>query len=139
MRNPLPEIVEKGRVLNGPWASKPMMTSGMFNVYYPGTALRYLIVFSSGIDWGEQGLPGEPWEHASVSIPGTKRTPTWEEMCWVKNLFWEEEETVIQIHPPKSEYVNEHAYVLHLFRPLVTKIPLPPSRTVGRKGASLVE
>lgn len=57
---------------------------------------------------------GADWEHVSVSL--SHRTPTWEEMCFVKSLFWDEQDAVIQIHPPKSEYVNTHPYTLHLWR-----------------------
>ena len=56
---------------------------------------------------------GEGWEH--VSIAYTNRTPTLEEMCKVKDMFWNEEECVVQFHPPKSEYVNVHPYCLHLW------------------------
>ena len=37
--------------------------------------------------------------------------PTWEEMCFIKNIFWEEEESAMQLHPPKSDYVNNHPSV----------------------------
>jgi len=55
------------------------------------------------------------WEHVSVSL--RTRCPTWEEMCYVKGIFFGEEETVMQLHPPKSQYVNHHPYCLHLWRP----------------------
>ena len=44
---------------------------------------------------------GGGWDHISVSLPN--RTPTWKEMCFIKDLFFEPEETVIQYHPPKSK------------------------------------
>lgn len=69
--------------------------------------------------------PHESWEHVSVSH--YNRCPYWKEMCFVKNLFWDEEETVIQYHPKKSEYINIHNYVLHLWKPVNIDIPLPPS------------
>jgi hypothetical protein len=47
-------------------------------------------------------------------------------MCFVKDLFWREDECVIQYHPPKSEYVNLHPYTLHLWRPVNIELPLPP-------------
>ena len=70
-----------------------------------------------------------PWEHVSVST--TTRCPTWEEMAWVKSLFFEDEETVIQYHPPRSQYVNLHPYCLHLWRPTFTELPVPPMIAVG--------
>lgn len=55
------------------------------------------------------------WEHVSVSLQ--HRQPTWDEMCFVKRKFWEDEEMIIQYHPKKSEYVNVHKYCLHLWKP----------------------
>jgi hypothetical protein len=54
-------------------------------------------------------------------------------MCYVKSLFWDDEEAVMQLHPPKSEWVNNHPYALHLWRPIGATIPLPPSVLVGKK------
>lgn len=78
---------------------------------------------------------GGAWEHVSVSIrQGNKTlTPTWEEMAHVKSVFWGEEDCVIEYHPPKSDYVNQHPNVLHLWRPIDIQIPLPPSIFVGLK------
>lgn len=55
------------------------------------------------------------WEHVSIELYA-RRLPTWEEMCYVKDLFWDEEEEVVQIHPKKSQYVNL-TDALHLWRP----------------------
>lgn len=66
----------------------------------------------------------EGWEHVAVATVFS--CPTWEEMCEIKDFFWEEEETVIQYHPKKSEYVNVCYTCLHLWRPLLMNIPLPP-------------
>jgi len=65
------------------------------------------------------------WEHVSVSL--MHRCPTWDEMCFIKNLFFEEEETVVQFHPKKSEYKNLHPYCLHLWRDTTKEFELPPS------------
>lgn len=56
------------------------------------------------------------WEHVSIELCA-RRLPTWEEMCFVKDLFWDDEETVIQMHPKKSQYVDI-AEALHLWRPV---------------------
>lgn len=58
---------------------------------------------------------GSGWDHVSVSL--ATRTPTWEEMCWVKRLWFLPEEVVMQLHPAESEYVNYHPFCLHLWRP----------------------
>jgi len=78
---------------------------------------------------------GEGWEHVSVIIIeiGKSRTPTWEEMCILKDVFWDEEDTVIQFHPPKSEYVNNNDNCLHLWRKIGFDYPLPDSLLVGVK------
>ncbi len=80
------------------------------------------------------------WEHVSVRIGYTKyhgkmaeRIPTWEEMCAIKDLFWEKSECVMQLHPPEEDYVNCHPLVLHLWRPMDGIIPRPPSIAVGPK------
>jgi hypothetical protein len=63
---------------------------------------------------------GEGWEHVSVHCvtEGKERTPTWSEMCFIKNMFWDADDCVIQYHPPESNYVNLHKYTLHLWRPV---------------------
>ncbi len=74
---------------------------------------------------------GEGWDHVSVSLP--KRCPLWSEMCFIKDLFFEPHEVAIQIHPPKSEYVNHHEFCLHLWRSQTRSVQLPPSIFVGPK------
>ena len=54
------------------------------------------------------------WEHVSVSK--INRIPTWKEMCFIKDLFFRKDETVVQFHPKKTEYKNLHKYCLHLWR-----------------------
>jgi hypothetical protein len=72
---------------------------------------------------------GEGWEHVSVSTPG--RVPNWDEMTFVKHLFWSPEDCVIQFHPPASRYVNVHPHCLHLWRPQGQVLPMPPTWMVG--------
>ena len=74
---------------------------------------------------------GLGWEHVSVSL--SYRCPRWGEMCRIKDLFWDEEDLVVQFHPPKSEYVNNYPHCLHLWREIGVKLNLPPSWTVGVK------
>lgn len=56
------------------------------------------------------------WEHVSVQL-NVNRLPKWSEMCYIKDLFWEDEEAVVQIHPKKSAYINM-TEALHLWRPV---------------------
>lgn len=74
---------------------------------------------------------GQGWDHVSVST--RNRCPSWDEMCIIKDVFFHPYEAVMQLHPPESEYVNNHPYCLHLWRPQEQPIPLPPSIMVGFK------
>ena len=78
---------------------------------------------------------GGGWEH--VSIDGKNRTPTWDEMCSIKDMFFSDDECCVQYHPPKSEYVNNIPYCLHIWKPIGQYsgvLPVPPSLLVGIKG-----
>lgn len=94
--------------------------NGCFKVYIGGRS--FFCIASNG----------GGWEHVSVSPCNQKRNtcPTWEEMCAIKDMFFEPEETVVQYHPPKSDYVNNHPYCLHLWRPTTKEIPRPPTQFV---------
>lgn len=71
---------------------------------------------------------GGGWEHVSVSPANRKRTiaPTWEEMCEIKRMFFQEDETVVEYHPAKADYVNLHPQCLHMWRPTGVEMPKPP-------------
>lgn len=78
------------------------------------------------------------WDHVSVSF--RNRTPTWEEMCEIKKMFFHPEEACVQYHPAESEYVNNHTYCLHIWRSQREAMPVPPSWMVGSKqGQSLAQ
>ena len=91
--------------------------NGAFAIPYNGSALVAL------------ASDGEGWDHVSVRVDlssGLQRIPTWEEMCYVKSLFFKRDETVVQYHPTESSYVNNHPCVLHLWRPQDVEVPMPP-------------
>lgn len=69
------------------------------------------------------------WEHLSVSMPS--KTPSWEQMCMMKNIFWNEDEACVEYHPKKEDYVNNHKHCLHIWKPTNEVLPLPPSILVG--------
>jgi hypothetical protein len=123
VRYPFPEEVERGRVVRGHLPSRPGDDYGAFLLRRKG--IRFTIIASGGI-------AEVPWEHVSVSTP--IRCPTWEEMAWVKDLFFEDEEPVMQLHPPKSRYVNYHPHCLHLWKPTNFEIVLPPEIAIGPVG-----
>lgn len=78
---------------------------------------------------------GEGWEHVSVhaynTIQTKQRVPSWKEMSYVKRMFWDGDDVVMQLHPRESQYVNCHPHVLHLWRPTAVQIPEPPFEFVG--------
>ena len=112
------------RVRGGPMGSDERFgNNGCFVLphFNDKSALRFNVIAADGAGW----------EHVSVSLKG--RCPTWEEMCWVKAIFWDETDWVLQFHPPESEYVNNHPYCLHLWRPIGAHFPTPPGLLVGLK------
>lgn len=125
MRNKYPPIVEEGRFTDeSPWSSKPGDPSGAFLIKGPcGETLK--IIASDGNDRAARG-----WEHVSVST--RSRVPNWEEMCFVKELFWTDDEWVVQFHPARKDYVNYHPFCLHLWRQR-KGFPTPQSILVGPK------
>lgn len=96
----------------------------------PGPNNQPLRVLVSDGDFEAAGLSEEfAWEHVSVSLPN--RCPNWPEMDFIKNIFWRDDETVMQLHVPRVEHKNLHPYCLHLWRPLRAEIPRPPSLAVA--------
>jgi len=133
MRATLPEKLERGRVVKGEQAGDPSWGPyGKFFVRGPFGDM--LSIIASGADADDVATQG--WEHVSISL--ARRTPNWDEMCFVKDLFWDDTETVIQFHPPKFEYVNNHKYCLHLWRPTDGHVRLPPSILVGVKSPGIL-
>lgn len=132
------ERVETARV-DGP----PGERYGAFVVLHRGKRLRVIVSAGGG------------WDHVSVSC--ADRCPTWDEMSYVKRLFFYPQETVMQLHVPERQHINCHPFCLHLWRPQTEaeiaeerkacveagevwtdcdmrspgEIPLPPSEFVG--------
>ncbi len=71
---------------------------------------------------------GQGWDHVSVST--RSRTPTWEEMAFIRDLFFEQSEIPVQFGPPRALYVNVHPYCLHWWRNQSVVYDLPPIRLV---------
>ena len=76
---------------------------------------------------------GGGWEHVSVAPMKKHITPSWDDMCRIKDMFFNDDEWVVQFHPAKSEYVNNMPNCLHLWRPLYENLPTPPSWMTGVK------
>lgn len=115
------QFPEKYRIRAGRAATLPLTRYGAFTFWYQG--IEYYALVADGEETG--------WEHVSVSVRNGKPgvLPKWDAMCYVKSLFWNDEEVVMQLHPRKSEYVD-NADVLHLWRPINAEIPTPDLRMV---------
>jgi hypothetical protein len=101
--------------------------NGAFKIPTPAKfGIKYLFIIASD---------GLGWEHVSVHVTKGNEilTPLWDDMVYVKELFWDPEDVVMQLHPRASEYVNNHPHTLHLWRPVIADIPTPPSILVGVK------
>ena len=102
--------------------------NGLFDLESPAPGWRLCVVASDG------GIRNDDrWEHVSVHAYQGKREriPTWVEMCFVKRLYWDADDVVMQLHPAEAHYINVHPCVLHLWRPVDRAIPLPPTVMVG--------
>lgn len=73
------------------------------------------------------------WEHVSVAPYRRHITPSWDDMCRIKDMFWKKNECVVQYHPPKSQYVSNVSNCLHLWCPIDADLPMPPSIMVGAR------
>lgn len=78
---------------------------------------------------------GEGWDHVSVSLE--HRIPCWEEMDFIKRMFFLDTETAMQLHVPPDDHINHHPNCLHLWRPHAGEIPRPPEWMVGPKKGGL--
>lgn len=98
-------------------ASNPGDPYGWFEIPYKSVTIKVMACA------GE--LPDLLWDHVSVSLEN--RCPNWTEMSYVKDLFFGEDETVVQFHPKKSEHVNVHPHCLHLWKRIGEEYELPPT------------
>jgi hypothetical protein len=115
--------LEKARVRTGMFGSTESDGfNGAFLLYINGEAIK--IIATDGLGW----------QHVSVSKQNRNKPPNWDIMCQVKDLFWPEDQWVVQFHPAKSEYVNNHPGCLHLWRPTHQSMPTPPAILTGWKG-----
>lgn len=100
---PLKEILENPKI----WNYTPFpMNSAFIKLPDCGTC---------SVIWGDNE---DGYEHVSVSPRKKFNMPTWNDMCMLKDMFFEDDEEVYQIHPKKSEYVNVVENCLHLWKPI---------------------
>lgn len=122
-------VPEENRITDHPLlvSSKKDGNNGPFLIHLSNGRDAYIIA--------SEGNEEIKWEHVSVHIHDGNRnfTPRWDEMCRIKDIFWDDEDVVMQLHPKKSEYINQHPNTLHLWRPTDREIPTPRSIAVGFK------
>jgi len=122
------KVPEKYRIKEGQFASSEWEDGNNGNFIIPYQSFQLTVIASDGYGW----------DHVSVSL--RNRCPNWHEMSYIKDLFFDDEETVVQFHPKKSEYVDNHPNCLHLWKkqgmsPLNNfEHELPPAILVGFKG-----
>lgn len=104
------KIIQSGE--DGGWAKCEFTRENLKSV-------KLFVIFSWGLGW----------DHVSISLE--HRCPTWEEMCFIKESFFYDEECVVQYHPKKSEYVKRHPYCLHLWKQQGVEYITPPKILVG--------
>lgn len=131
-------VPESARVTDGPMGSEPHAGQyGAFLLDSPEPGWQLAFICDDGTHAEVPESVG--WEHVSVHAyrptthpcRGQMRTPTWKEMAYVKRVCWDDEDVVVQYHPRKSEYVNLHPDVLHLWRCTTQAFPTPPPGLVG--------
>lgn len=88
--------------------------NGVFRVPYPLGGVKLLCVASDGGNW----------DHVSVSLPD--RCPTWAEMDFIKRAFFRPNEIAMQLHVAEKDHINFNPRTLHIWRPRLDPIPLPP-------------
>lgn len=118
----LSDILKDGRLKilsNQVIGDELRVTSELTN---PVTRKTWFVIFTNGLGW----------EHLSIS--SSSRTPDWDTMCLAKSIFWRDDECCVEYHPRKEDYVNMHEHCLHIWKPLLEKLPTPPSIMVGFRG-----
>jgi len=111
IREPIPRVLEGFKIAGDPGA-----VDGAYVLFHRGQRLNVIASNGGG------------WDHVSVST--ATRCPTWEEMEYVRSLFFRGSETVMQLSVPRAQHINNHPHCLHLWRPQQCEIPRPPSEFV---------
>ena len=129
------KVDERYRVKVGMMASAAQDgNNGCFVIPHPKIKHASLFcIVSDGVSFEKTG-----WEHVSVSIRSSKgdmnRCPIWDEMCLVKDVFWDVSDMCIQYHPAEEDYISNHPNCLHIWRPVNEVMPKPNKILVGIPG-----
>ncbi len=125
MRKSPNTLVEKYRRSKAGLLSSSVLNGNNGIFVIPRNGVRLLCVVSDQLGW----------DHISVTVKTKKMTqikrcPTWDELSFLKDLFFEPEEVVVQLHVPDADHISVHDYCLHLWRKQGQEHPLPPSLMV---------
>lgn len=71
------------------------------------------------------------WEHVSVSTETAIPSP--EIMSLIKEKFFEPNEFAVEFHPRREDYINNHNFCLHLWRPTAFSLPFPNIKEVMKQ------
>lgn len=113
------EAIEPYRVIKGQFATtKDDGNNGHF--FIPYHTKFFFCIVSDGLGW----------EHVSVRIVDKKFKHDWipdyRALKTIKELFWGDDECVVQYFPAKADHVNIADNVLHLWKPILQEMPVPP-------------
>lgn len=100
---------------------KEITPAGGYGIYFKQRKPYASVIWSNG----------GGWDHVSMCPYKRSHTPTWDEMCRLKDDFFRDDEVVVQFHPAKEQYVNNLQNCLHLWRCQSEGFPTPPSVMVG--------
>lgn len=120
-------VPEKHRIIKGKLASDSSIgNNGAFSIFAKRFPVNLHITASD-----KNGF-----EHVTVAVSDKRKkgnqSPTWEEMQYVKTIFWDDFDTVIQYHPWKNDYINGQKNRLHLWR-IIDKPIAVPTHITGRQ------
>jgi hypothetical protein len=112
------KVPEKYRVIDGDNSTTIHNgNNGLFKLYLRGnrTNLGSMLYITA--------TEKDSWECVEVYTP--VRYPIWEELCLVRNLFWDRNDLVIQYYPREKDCSNFKKYSVCLWRPTNQLIPNP--------------
>ncbi len=122
-------VPELARDINHPLLGTTIKdgNNGAFHIESPEPGWKLALICSDGYNWEHVSI------HAYTNGGKKQRIPTWKEMAYVKKLCWDGNDVVMQIYPKEKDFVNQHEFTLHWWRPTDQEIPIPPSIFVGIK------
>lgn len=124
------------------------LRAGCFRIPHPNDSRKpklrdhFLVTASTGEQIeepkeGEAPVPPTGWDHIAIHVrawdkarKSLARAPSPSETAWLKDLFFEPQEPVLQFHLARNHPLHAQAFVVHLWRPTIGEITLPPPELV---------